>query len=154
VHDNYKFHKTTQVRGAKQLFLKFDDRCSSQYDYDKLIVYAGPNSQSPKVGEYGGNTAGFGNSASPQCVWPKHPVRVPGDTVTLYFEVKSGRENGTPDHAMWGFAVTIGSSDEAEPASELAPPFLIDLELSVCCWECELLEVFYRGPSATATELA
>ena len=27
--------------GAKSLHLRFDPRCSTQYDYDKLTIYAG-----------------------------------------------------------------------------------------------------------------
>jgi hypothetical protein len=32
---------------------------------------------------------------------------VEGDTVTLSFEMRSGREHNTPDKAMWGFLVTV-----------------------------------------------
>ena len=31
--------------------------------------------------------------------------QVEGDTVTLSFEMRSGREHNTPDKAMWGFQV-------------------------------------------------
>lgn len=33
--------------------------------------------------------------------------QVEGDTVTLTFEMRSGREHNTPDKAMWGFSCTI-----------------------------------------------
>ena len=36
VRDNYKFKETVSFPGAKHLYLKFDPRCSSQYDYDKV----------------------------------------------------------------------------------------------------------------------
>lgn len=36
VRDNYKFKETVCFPGAKHLYLKFDSRCSSQYDYDKV----------------------------------------------------------------------------------------------------------------------
>ena len=54
-------------------YLAFDPRCSSQYDYDKLIVYSGsPDSGAHKpVAEYGGNTAGFGSRSVIGTGWPK-----------------------------------------------------------------------------------
>ena len=36
VFDQYKLEQTVSFPGAKQLYLKFDERCSSQYDYDKV----------------------------------------------------------------------------------------------------------------------
>ena len=38
VRDNYKFKETVHIPGARCLYLRFDTRCSSQYDYDKVIV--------------------------------------------------------------------------------------------------------------------
>ena len=38
VRDNYKFKETVSFPGARHLYLKFDPRCSSQYDYDKVIM--------------------------------------------------------------------------------------------------------------------
>ena len=37
VRDNYKFKETVHIPGARCLYLRFDSRCSSQYDYDKVI---------------------------------------------------------------------------------------------------------------------
>lgn len=76
VRDNYKFKETVTFPGAKNLFLKFDARCSSQYDYDKVVVYAGENASSPKVAEYGGNTHGFGSRSVLGKGWPKDLVKV------------------------------------------------------------------------------
>ncbi len=36
VRDNYKYKETVHIPGARCLFLRFDPRCSSQYDYDKV----------------------------------------------------------------------------------------------------------------------
>lgn len=36
VRDNYKFKGTVHIPGARCLYLRFDPRCSSQYDYDKV----------------------------------------------------------------------------------------------------------------------
>lgn len=36
VRDNYKFKETVHIPGARCLYLRFDTRCSSQYDYDKV----------------------------------------------------------------------------------------------------------------------
>ena len=33
--------------------------------------------------------------------------QIEGDTVTLSFEMRSGREHNTPDKAMWGFLITV-----------------------------------------------
>ena len=62
--------------GAKHLYLKFDPRCSSQYDYDKVIVYAGDSPSTPRVAEYGGNTHGFGSRSVLGKGWPKDLVKV------------------------------------------------------------------------------
>ena len=43
LRDNYKFKETIKIPGARCLFVKFDKRCSSQYDYDKLVLHAGNN---------------------------------------------------------------------------------------------------------------
>ncbi len=37
--------------------------------------------------------------------WPKEALKVEGETVTLVFEMRSGREHNTPDRAIWGFKV-------------------------------------------------
>ena len=76
LRDNYKFRETVSFPGASNLYLKFDPRCSSQYDYDKLIVYAGDSNLGPKVAEYGGNTHGFGSRVVLGKGWPKELVRV------------------------------------------------------------------------------
>ena len=39
VRDNYKFKETISFPGAKHLYLKFDPRSSSQYDYDKVLTH-------------------------------------------------------------------------------------------------------------------
>ena len=62
--------------GAKHLYLKFDPRCSSQYDYDKVIVYSGDSPSAPRVAEYGGNTHGFGSRSVLGKGWPKDLVKV------------------------------------------------------------------------------
>lgn len=36
VRDNYKFKEVVHIPGARCLYLRFDPRCSSQYDYDKV----------------------------------------------------------------------------------------------------------------------
>lgn len=157
MRDNYKFKETVHIPGARCLYLRFDSRCSSQYDYDKvcsadtcvvptssvltgslkslsdpqLVIYAGPNTNSRKVTEYGGNTLGYGSRSVLGTGWPKDLVKVKpsltnpaathgssqnlkflllqveGDTVTFSFEMRSGREHNTPDKAMWGFSCTV-----------------------------------------------
>ena len=76
VRDNYKHKETVHIPGACCLYLRFDPRCSSQYDYDKLVVYAGPNASAKKVAEYGGNTFGYGSRSVLGSGWPKDLVKV------------------------------------------------------------------------------
>lgn len=71
------------------------------------MIYAGPNTSSRKVAEYGGNTFGYGSRSVLGSGWPKDLVKVEGDTVTCTFEMRSGREHNTPDKAMWGFLITV-----------------------------------------------
>jgi hypothetical protein len=73
----------------------------------QVVVYAGANTSSRKVAEYGGNTFGYGSRSVLGAGWPKDLVKVEGDTVTFSFEMRSGREHNTPDKALWGFLVTV-----------------------------------------------
>lgn len=36
VRDNYKLKESVHIPGARCLYLRFDPRCASQYDYDKV----------------------------------------------------------------------------------------------------------------------
>ena len=42
----------------------------------KLVIYAGPNTNSRKVAEYGGNTLGYGSRSVLGTGWPKDLVKV------------------------------------------------------------------------------
>lgn len=46
LRDNYKFKEVVHIPGARCLYLRFDPRCSSQYDYDKVS----PLSESASLG--------------------------------------------------------------------------------------------------------
>ena len=120
LRDNYKFKETIKIPGARCLFIKFDPRCSSQYDYDKLVLHAGPSVNSRKVGEYGGNTLGYGSRSVLGGGWPGDVMKVDGDSVTLTFEMRSGREHNTPDRALWGFRLSV-RAQEAEDTSCVQP---------------------------------
>uniref|UniRef100_A0A8C3LEA8 HECT domain E3 ubiquitin protein ligase 4 n=1 Tax=Chrysolophus pictus TaxID=9089 RepID=A0A8C3LEA8_CHRPC len=160
VRDNYKFKETVHIPGARCLYLRFDNRCSSQYDYDKsnsvfyvlkLVIYAGPNTNSRKVAEYGGNTLGYGSRSVLGTGWPKDLVKVEGDTVTFSFEMRSGREHNTPDKAMWGFACTVRAQESSEDVSG-GLPFLVDLALGLSVLACSMLRILYNGPEITKDE--
>ncbi|XP_013909607.1 PREDICTED: probable E3 ubiquitin-protein ligase HECTD4 [Thamnophis sirtalis] len=84
----------------------------------QLVIYAGPNTNSRKVAEYGGNTLGYGSRSVLGTGWPKDLVKVEGDTVTFSFEMRSGREHNTPDKAMWGFACTVRAQESSEDVSD------------------------------------
>lgn len=49
VRDNYKFKETVHIPGARCLYLRFDSRCSSQYDYDKVLSPSTPLSSLAKL---------------------------------------------------------------------------------------------------------
>ncbi|XP_026544984.1 probable E3 ubiquitin-protein ligase HECTD4 [Notechis scutatus] len=151
VRDNYKFKETVHIPGARCLYLRFDSRCSSQYDYDKLVIYAGPNTNSRKVAEYGGNILGYGSRSVLGTGWPKDLVKVEGDTVTFSFEMRSGREHNTPDKAMWGFACTVRAQESSEDVSG-GLPFLVDLALGLSVLACSMLRILYNGPEITKDE--
>ncbi|TRY90504.1 hypothetical protein DNTS_002641, partial [Danionella cerebrum] len=153
VRDNYKFKDTVHIPGARCLYLRFDPRCSSQYDYDKLVIYAGPNTNSRKVSEYGGNTMGYGSRSVLGTGWPKDLVKVEGDTVTFSFEMRSGREHNTPDKAMWGFSCTVRAQESSEDVSG-GLPFLADLALGLSVLACAMLRILYNGPEITREEEA
>ncbi|GAB5579058.1 probable E3 ubiquitin-protein ligase HECTD4 isoform X7 [Prionailurus iriomotensis] len=155
VRDNYKFKETVHIPGARCLYLRFDSRCSSQYDYDKLVIYAGPNTNSRKVAEYGGNTLGYGSRSVLGTGWPKDLVKVEGDTVTFSFEMRSGREHNTPDKAMWGFACTVRAQN-CESSEDVSGglPFLVDLALGLSVLACSMLRILYNGPEITKEEEA
>uniref|UniRef100_H2RKX3 HECT domain containing E3 ubiquitin protein ligase 4 n=1 Tax=Takifugu rubripes TaxID=31033 RepID=H2RKX3_TAKRU len=153
VRDNYKFKETVHIPGARCLYLRFDSRCSSQYDYDKLVIYAGPNTNSRKVTEYGGNTLGYGSRSVLGTGWPKDLVKVEGDTVTFSFEMRSGREHNTPDKAMWGFSCTVRAQESSEDVSG-GLPFLADLALGLSVLACSMLRILYNGPEVTKEEEA
>ena len=40
------------------------------------MVYSGPDTSSPKVGEYGGNMFGYGGRSVVKTGWPKDIVKV------------------------------------------------------------------------------
>ena len=85
VRDNYKFKESVSFPGARNLYLKFDSRCSSQYDYDKVIVYAGDSVSAPKVAEFGGNAHGFGSRSVLGKGWPNDLVKVCTYICVLYY---------------------------------------------------------------------
>uniref|UniRef100_A0A1X7UQ08 HECT domain-containing protein n=1 Tax=Amphimedon queenslandica TaxID=400682 RepID=A0A1X7UQ08_AMPQE len=152
VRDNYKFKETVSFPRAKHLYLKFDPRSSSQYDYDKVQVFAGSSPSCPKVVEYGGNTHGFGSRSVLGKGWPKDIVKVDGDTVTITFEMKSGREHSTPDKAMWGFSCIVRPQETAEESSG-GLPFLIDIYLSLSSISCSLIGQLFVGAPPTSDEI-
>ncbi|XP_043571193.1 probable E3 ubiquitin-protein ligase HECTD4 [Chiloscyllium plagiosum] len=116
-----------------------------------LVIYAGPNTNSRKVAEYGGNTLGYGSRSVLGTGWPKDLVKVEGDTVTFSFEMRSGREHNTPDKAMWGFACTVRAQESSEDVSG-GLPFLADLALGLSVLACSMLRILYNGPETTKEE--
>ena len=79
--------------------------------------------------------------------------QIDGDTVTIMFEMKSGREHSTPDKAMWGFACTIRPQELAEDGSN-GLPFLLDLLLSLSSVNCSLIGQLFTGAPPTKQEVS
>lgn len=50
--------------------------CTVLFCFFKLVIYAGPNTNSRKVIEYGGNTLGYGSRSVLGTGWPKDLVKV------------------------------------------------------------------------------
>jgi hypothetical protein len=51
--------------------------------------------------------------------WPKEALKVEGESVTLVFEMRSGREHNTPDRAIWGFKVGKRGQGAESSAAEV-----------------------------------
>jgi hypothetical protein len=51
--------------------------------------------------------------------WPKEALKVEGESVTLVFEMRSGREHNTPDRAIWGFKVGQRGQGAESSAAEV-----------------------------------
>jgi hypothetical protein len=151
LRDHYRFSETRTLEGAKSLFLTFDSRSCSQYDYDKLVISAGDSADAAAWRcEFGGNPHNFGSRSTIGSGWPTKPVKVPGDTVTVTMDVRSTRESQTPDFAMWGFAIKVVPFHGGHGF-----PFTLDLALSSAAWCFKLVRALYngkgrRGAAATA----
>lgn len=69
-----------QIFSAASLFLDvvfvFLLQSNSLFSVLKLVIYAGPNTNSRKVAEYGGNTLGYGSRSVLGTGWPKDLVKV------------------------------------------------------------------------------
>ncbi|XP_048583049.1 probable E3 ubiquitin-protein ligase HECTD4 isoform X2 [Nematostella vectensis] len=152
--DDYKLNRTVAFPGANSLYLTFDSRSSTQYEYDKVCVYSGPNTSSPKVGEFGGgSSSGTGNRGKLlRLGWPKETLKVQGDTVTLNFVAKSARELNTADEAVWGFACTISCKEKDN--NEVVLPCLADVAFGLSVLTHKLLTLMYKGPPITEEEEA
>ena len=90
-----------------------------------LIFLTGTSTNSRKVIEFGGNTHGFGSKSVLGAGWPKDILRVDGDTVTIVFEVRSGREHNTPDKAVWGFKINIRAQEQED--TTVIKPYMADI---------------------------
>lgn len=58
----------------------------------KLVIYAGPNTNSRKVAEYGGNTLGYGSRSVLGTGWPKDLVKVWNNSLDCKRKRKCRRE--------------------------------------------------------------
>ena len=85
------------------------NKCCRYLTVFQVILYAGKTATGRKVAEYGGNSLGVGSRGVIRLGWPKEPVKVEGDAVTISFQLKSTRERNTPDNAVWGFSCIIST---------------------------------------------
>lgn len=59
------------------------------------MIYAGPNTNSRKVAEYGGNTLGYGSRSVLGTGWPKDLVKVPNGSflsLLMKFQLKEKKK--------------------------------------------------------------
>ena len=106
----------------------------------------GPSVNCRKIGEYGGNTAGYGSRTVLGGGWPGDVIRVDGDTLTASFEVRSGREHNTPDRVVWGFRLSVRAQEQED--TSCIKPFIADTALSLTQLISSSLEVRPAGMSA------
>ena len=152
MRDNYKLRETVTLPGATHLYLAFDRRCSTQYDYDKLCVHAGKTATvANKAAEFGGNTYGYGSKTVLGGGWPKECLKIEGDSVTLSFEVRSGREQNVPDRVLWGFRVQVRPLETPEIPRHF--PFFANLSVILSSLCCRTLALAYDGSNVTDEEL-
>lgn len=59
-----------------QFFVSLSSNVALFCFFFKLVIYAGPNTNSRKVIEYGGNTLGYGSRSVLGTGWPKDLVKV------------------------------------------------------------------------------
>ena len=152
MRDNYKLRETVTLPGAAHLYLAFDRRCSTQYDYDKLCVHAGKTATAAnKAAEFGGNTYGYGSKTVLGDGWPKECLKIEGDSVTLSLEVRSGREQNVPDRVLWGFRVQVRPLETPEIPRHF--PFFANLSVILSSLCCRTLALAYDGSKVTEEEL-
>lgn len=84
--ESFKMTETVRVSGATKVIIFFDPLCSTLNDFDKLVLSSPTNK---RIVEYGGNNYGQGNKRTLSGGWPKSPIVIDGDTITLNFELKS-----------------------------------------------------------------
>ena len=72
---------------------------------------------------------GFGSKSVLGSGWPKDVMKIDGDTITLSFEMRSGREHNTPDKAVWGFKVSIRAQEQEDSSS--IKPYVADIALTI-----------------------
>ena len=107
-----------------------------------LIFLTGTSTNSRKVIEFGGNTLGFGSKSVLGAGWPKDILRVDGDTVTIVFEVRSGREHNTPDKAVWGFKINIRAQEQED--TTVIKPYMADIAFTALNLMSCNLQVRYK----------
>ncbi len=147
VKDGFKLQETVKLPGAKCLLLVFSDKCSTLTDMDKLGVYSGISSQGgKKVFECSGGGRGGGVRKLGQKTWPKKPLLVFGDTVSIDFEVRSKQ-----DASSWGLQVFVGHcpSDVFETS---IPSNLESCLFSLMCLKMREISALFRGQPITAEE--
>ena len=72
---------------------------------------------------------GFGSKSVLGSGWPKDVMKIDGDTITLSFEMRSGREHNTPDKAVWGFKASIRAQEQEDSSS--IKPYMADIALTI-----------------------
>ncbi len=144
IKNNFNMKMTCTYPGTERIYAYFDPRCATQYVEDKLVVTG--KSDKEKLGEFGGNSLGFG---SKKTTWPTSPLVVEGNTLSFSYESHSERDEVIPDLGAWGFKVYV---TPAPTLQEAKPRYLHGLWRILTSVASRQLRTLFEGTPPTAEE--
>jgi len=110
---------------------QFLNQCQiHEYDTCNTIHAFYPDVRAKRVAEFGGNFYGYGSRTGNTGYWPSDLVRVEGDSLTYTFEVRSGREQHSPENAIWGFSFAVYPIFDTNPSQDSLEDIAAEAEQS------------------------